>query len=161
MMVINRSYILYHQNQFRLPIVIGFFSPIFFNLVKILEHWSSLACFPVCTLNPHQTGGIGSSGPGLGTSQFDGRPRFPPQQHVSTHERYLPFDVYMICFRSGFASFQSSGVFHYSFSCMSSSSEVSGEQFQLVIAMRGKPQNHVVKPWQRLKSISLALVVAK
>jgi hypothetical protein len=27
--------------------------------------------------------------------------------------------------------------------------------------MRGKPQNHVVKPWQRLKSISLALVVAK
>jgi hypothetical protein len=27
--------------------------------------------------------------------------------------------------------------------------------------MRAKPQNHVVKPWQRLKSISLTLVVAK
>jgi hypothetical protein len=101
-------------------------------------------------LESHQTGGIGSSGPGLGTSQFDGRPTFPPQQHhVGTHESYLPFDVYMIFFCSGFASFQSSGVFHYLFSCMSSSSEVSGEQFQLVTAMRTKPQNHVVKPWQR------------
>jgi hypothetical protein len=29
-------------------------------------------------LESHQTAGIGSSGPGLGTSQFDGRPTFPP-----------------------------------------------------------------------------------
>lgn len=151
MMVINRPYIYFTEINLDYQLSLEFFLHFFFNLVKILEHWNSLACFPVCTLNPHQTGGIGSSGPGLGTSQFDGRLTFPPQQHVSTHERYLPFDVYMICFRSGFASFQSSGVFHYLFSCMSSSSEVSGEQFQLVIAMCTKPQNHVVKPWQRLK----------
>jgi hypothetical protein len=46
-------------------------------------------------MQSQQTGGLGSSGTGLGGSQFNGRPTFPSQQQpVGTQKGILPFDVY-------------------------------------------------------------------
>jgi hypothetical protein len=46
-------------------------------------------------LQSQQTGGIGSSEPGLGESQFNGRLMYPSQQQpVATYKGILSFDLY-------------------------------------------------------------------
>jgi hypothetical protein len=60
-----------------------------------------------------QTGGIGSSGPGLGGSQFNGRPMYPSQQQpVGTQKGILPFDFYRNVFFSDFTSLETLGMWH-------------------------------------------------
>jgi hypothetical protein len=59
-----------------------------------------------------QTGGIGSSGLGLGGSEFSGRSTYSSQQQpVGTHKGIFPFNFCMFS-SPNFGSFQSFGMCH-------------------------------------------------